>query len=52
MPFFSYMCKDCGSYEMDKFVQKHDAVQVCPTCGTEMTKMPSSCNFSIEPAAK
>jgi len=52
MPFFSYMCKDCGQYENDKFVNKHDTVVICQHCGAEMTKKPSSVNFSIEPAAK
>jgi len=52
MPFFSYICKFCGNDELDKFVKKSDETIICPACGTEMTKMPSSVNFSIEPAAK
>jgi hypothetical protein len=51
MPFFSYICK-CGNNENDKFVTKHDTIIICNICNSEMSKKPSSCNFSIEPAAK
>jgi len=51
MPFFSYSCS-CGNHELDKFVAKHDTVVICIMCNKEMIKKPSSCNFSIEPAAK
>lgn len=52
MPFFSYICKNCGNDINDKMVPKHDTVMICHICGETMEKKPSSCNFSIEPAAK
>jgi len=52
MPFFNYSCPDCGYEEQDKYVTHFDALIICPFCNTDMKKMPSSVNFSIEPAAK
>ena len=50
MPFFNYVCEECGQHVDDKFVKKPDEILLCPVCNNTLTKQPSGFNFSIDPA--
>ena len=51
MPMYNFQCTECGLYVHDKLVKNSEEVILCPECNTKLQKLPSSFNFSCEPAA-
>jgi putative FmdB family regulatory protein len=46
MPTYKYKCKSCGEFEV--FHSINNKLYNCPTCGNEVKKILTNCNFILK----
>ena len=52
MPFYEYVCEECGEFSLSRSVATRDLPAPCPTCQARSVRIVSAPNLSLMPASR
>ncbi|HWC60555.1 MAG TPA: zinc ribbon domain-containing protein [Verrucomicrobiae bacterium] len=52
MPFYDYVCGDCGEFSLSRSIAGRDLPADCPECGASSARVVSAPNLSLMPAGR
>jgi putative FmdB family regulatory protein len=52
MPFYDYVCDECGEFSLSRTVADRDLPALCPECQARSARVVSAPNLSLMPAGR